>query len=94
MSKIEFSYASNAEHNFAQRLIIKTIERVTGRKKLEKLYNQYSKNDNNPRYFWSDILKAMEINVINKSQNKIDIPKSGSLLTVKSVKLESKPSNQ
>ena len=50
MSKIEFSYASNAEHNFAQRLIIKTIERVTGRKKLEKLYNQYSKNENNPRY--------------------------------------------
>lgn len=82
MSKIEFSYASDAEHNFAQRLIIKTIERVTGRKKLEKLYNQYSKNENNPRYFWGDILKAMEINVINKSQNKINIPQSGSLLII------------
>jgi len=39
---IDFSYASKIEHNFAQRLIIKTIERVTGKKKLEMLYNQYS----------------------------------------------------
>ena len=36
MGKIDFSYASSVEHNFAQRLIIKTIERVTGKKKLEK----------------------------------------------------------
>ena len=82
MDKIEFSYASDAEHNFAQRLIIKTIERVTGRKKLEKLYNQYSKNENDPKNFWSDILKAMEISVNNKSQNKINIPKNGPLLII------------
>ena len=42
MNKIDFSYASKLEHNFAQRLIIKTIERITGKKKLEKLYTQYS----------------------------------------------------
>ena len=41
MTKINFSYASNVEHNFAQRLVIKTIERVTGKRKLEKLYKQY-----------------------------------------------------
>ncbi|GIR05715.1 MAG: hypothetical protein CM15mP16_10920 [Candidatus Pelagibacterales bacterium] len=33
MDKINISYASNVEHNFAQRLIIKTIEKVTGKKK-------------------------------------------------------------
>ena len=44
MDKINISYASNVEHNFAQRLIIKTIENVTGKKKLEKLYNNYSLN--------------------------------------------------
>ena len=37
MNKINFSYASKSEHNFAQRLIIKTIESLTGKKKLEKL---------------------------------------------------------
>ena len=40
MSKLNFSYASNIEHNLAQRLVIKTIERVTGKKKLEALYKE------------------------------------------------------
>ena len=42
MNKIDLSYASKAEHNFAQRLIIKTIERATGKKKLERVYKDYS----------------------------------------------------
>ena len=29
MNKINFSYASKSEHNFAQRLIIKTIESLS-----------------------------------------------------------------
>ena len=32
MVKIEFSYASKVEHNFAQRFVIKTIETLTGKK--------------------------------------------------------------
>ncbi len=82
MNKINFSYASKVEHNFAQRLIIKTIERATGKKKLEKLYNQYSEHQNNPNDFWTDILKIMNITVINKSKNKISIPKNGSLIVI------------
>ena len=31
------------EHNIAQRLIIKLIENLTGKRKLEKLYKNYSK---------------------------------------------------
>tara|TARA_Y100000591_G_scaffold314828_1_gene321802 strand:+ start:677 stop:1501 length:825 start_codon:yes stop_codon:yes gene_type:complete len=82
MNKINFSYASDIEHNFAQRLIIKTIERVTGKKKLEKLYNQYSKSNNNPQMFWSDILNVMNIRIKNKSNNKIVIPRSGPLMII------------
>ena len=82
MDKIDFSYASNLEHNFAQRLIIKTIERVTGKKKLERLYKEYSHSRNSPKDFWSDILEIMNITVINKSKNKILIPSSGSLMVV------------
>ena len=53
MKKIDITYASKAEHNFAQRLIIKTIERATGKKKLEKVYKEYSEKNNDPRFFWS-----------------------------------------
>ena len=82
MTKIDFSYASKSEHNFAQRLIIKTIETLTGKKKLEKLYKNYSINSQNPKTFWTDILEQMEIKIINKSRNKLDIPKKGPLLII------------
>ncbi len=70
MSKFNFSYASNVEHNLAQRLIIKTIERVTGKKKLEALYSEYSQKENDPLNFWTDILNVMNISVIDKSKKK------------------------
>ena len=82
MKKLNFSYASDTEHNFAQRLLIKTIERVTGKKKLESLYSQYSNNKNNPKDFWTDILNIMDIKVSNKSSNKILIPKEGPLMVI------------
>ena len=67
MNKIDFSYASKSEHNLAQRMIIKTIETITGKKKLENLYRNYSSKLENPRTFWSDILNQMDITVVNKS---------------------------
>ena len=82
MNKIDFSYASKSEHNFAQRLIIKTIESLTGKRKLENLYKNYSINKHNPITFWSDIINEMEIKVINKSKSELVIPKQGPLLVV------------
>ena len=64
MNKIDFSYASQSEHNFAQRLIIKTIETLTGKKKLERLYKNYSLNSKNPHKFWKDILDEMKIKIV------------------------------
>ena len=82
MTKVSFSYASKSEHNFAQRLIIKTIETLTGKKKLESLYKNYSINAQDPKTFWSDILNEMEIKIVNKSRDKLFIPEKGSLLVV------------
>tara|TARA_B100000886_G_scaffold39347_3_gene24359 strand:- start:6446 stop:7267 length:822 start_codon:yes stop_codon:yes gene_type:complete len=82
MDKVNFSYASEIEHNFAQRLIIKSIEKITGKGKLEKLYIQYSKEGNDPKFFWSDILKVLKIKILNKSKNKILIPKDRSLMII------------
>ena len=41
VNKIDISYASKSEHNFAQRLIIKTIEQLTGKRKLQKIYSEF-----------------------------------------------------
>ena len=82
MNKLNFSYASKLEHNFAQRLIIKTIENITGKRKLEKLYKDYSENAGEPVYFWRDILKLMDIKVINKSSDPLIVPSKGSLIVI------------
>ena len=82
MNKIELSYASKVEHNFAQRVIIKTIEKITGKKKLQKIYDDFSKNNTNPRYFWRGILEAMDIEVIDNSTEGIKIPPKGPLLMI------------
>ena len=82
MNKIKITYASNSEHNFAQRLIIKTIERATGRNKLEKVYKEYSEKIDDPRFFWSAVLEIMNIKVTNKSKDSLKIPHSGPLLMI------------
>ena len=41
MNKIDISYVSKTEHNLAQRLIIKTIEQITGKRKLQKIYREF-----------------------------------------------------
>ncbi len=82
MNKIDFSYASKSEHNFAQRLVIKTIETLTGKRKLENLYKNYSIDSNNPKTFWTDILQEMKITIVDKSYNQLTIPKEGALLVI------------
>ena len=82
MNKIDFSYASKSEHNFAQRLVIKTIESITGKRKLEKLYKNYSAHPKDPVNFWSDIIELMQINVVNNSLIPLEVPSNGPLLVV------------
>ena len=82
MNKIDFSYASKTEHNLAQRFLIKSIERITGKKKLENLYKNYSLQSKDPVNFWSDILKLMKIKIKNKSNIELDVPNSGPLVVI------------
>ena len=83
MNKIDISYASRTEHNLAQRLIIKTIEQITGKRKLQKIYSDFSKKNNDPRYFWTGILNSMEIKIKNMSNKKNFIPAAGSFTSNK-----------
>ena len=82
MNKINISYASKIEHNFAQRILIKTIEQFTGKRKLEKIYKDFSLKNTDPRYFWSGLLNSMRIKIINKSESKNTIPVTGRLLMI------------
>ncbi len=82
MNEVSFSYASKVEHNFAQRLIIKFIENLTGKRKLEKLYKNYTLSPNRPLDFWSDVLNLMRIKVVNKSNDPLYIPKKNSLMII------------
>ena len=82
MEKIKFTYASRSEHNIAQRLIIQTIEKITGKKKLENLYQEYKHNSNDPANFWQDMIHLTKINIIDKSKNPLNIPKNGSLIVI------------
>ena len=79
---IDFSYASKIEHNFAQRLIIKLIENLTGKRKLEKIYKNYALKNNEPLNFWTDVLNLLNITVINKSKYSLRIPTKGPLMVI------------
>ena len=76
MNKIDISYASKSEHNFAQRILIKTIEQFTGKRKLQKLYSDFKKNNYEPLHFWTGILQTMNIKVLDKSSSGISNDKS------------------
>ena len=82
MNKLDFSYASKIEHNIAQRLIIKLIENLTGKRKLEKLYRSYIPDNQDPSNFWADILSLMEIKIVNKSKKPLLIPEKGPLMII------------
>ena len=47
-----------------------------------EIEKEYSKNSNDPRFFWSTVLEIMNIKVVNKSKNIIQIPNSGPLLMI------------
>ena len=80
MNKLNFSYASKVEHNFAQRLVIRLIENLT-ETKIRKLYRNYTLSSKGPRLL-SDVLKLMKIKVIDKSAESLSIPETGSLMII------------
>ena len=82
LNKVDFSYASKIEHNLAQRLIIKLIENLTGKRKLEKIYKNYALKNNEPLNFWTDILNLLNITIVNKSKYCLHIPIKGSLMVI------------
>ena len=79
--KKKFSYSSN-ELSKPKQFIINSIEKISGRKKLEKLYQQYNEEDSKPHLFWTDVKNLLKLKVDVKSKIKLNIPKKGPLIII------------
>ncbi len=77
-----FTY-STPQQPFAQRLLIKTIEKLTGQLKIWRLYNEYTREDPSVREnFWDASIKKLNLNVNYDSTALASIPKTGALVVV------------
>ncbi len=77
-----FTYAS-PDHHPLQRLFIRTIETFTGRLKIWKLYDSYTREDPLTRdNFWDAALRKLAVNVDYDHQALANIPKTGALVVV------------
>lgn len=79
--KKSFSYSSN-ELSKPKQFIINSIEKISGRKKLEKLYQQYDEESRAPHLFWSDVKNLLKLKVNIKSIQQLNIPKKGPLIII------------
>ena len=68
--KKTFSYSSK-ELSKPKQFIVNSIEKISGRKKLEKLYQQYDEENRKPHLFWTDVknLLKLKINIKSKKKN-------------------------
>ena len=78
----KFSYSSSDELSRPKKFIVNSIEKISGRKKLEKLYSQYDEKKREPHLFWSDVKNLLKLKVNIKSKQKLDIPKKGPLIII------------
>ena len=72
--KKTFSYSSN-ELSKPKQFIVNSIEKISGRKKLEKLYQQYDEENREPHLFWTDVKNLLKLRINVKSKRKLSIPK-------------------
>jgi len=56
----EFSYSSPHD-SILKRVIIRTVESLTGKKKLQKIYDELHQNDPNPWEVWGQALDKLDI---------------------------------
>ena len=79
--KNTFSYSSN-ELSKPKQFIVNSIEKISGRKKLEKLYQQYDEENTEPHLFWTDVKNLLKLKVNVRSKKKLSIPKKGPLIII------------
>ncbi len=77
----DFSYASPHDSKF-KRFIIRTVEQVTGKKKLQKIYDELHEGEIDPWDVWGEALGKLDIGV-DYDQIQVDkFPKTGPVIFV------------
>jgi putative hemolysin len=76
-----FSYASQ-EVGPASRLVIRTIEAVTGQPKIRRIYQRYTKRRRPPQLFWADALASLKLTIRSNRTPAECIPRSGPLVMI------------
>lgn len=74
--KNTFSYSSN-ELSKPKQFIVNSIEKISGRKKLEKLYQQYDEENTEPHLFWTDVKNLLKLKVNVRSKKNYLFQKKG-----------------
>ena len=76
-----FSYA-DPDDPFLKRLIIRSIEYISGQPELYKLYNEYQRSPELYKNFWEGSIKKLNLNVDYSQEALKKIPKEGPLVVV------------
>ncbi len=76
-----FSYA-DPDDPFLKRLIIRSIEYISGQPELYKLYNEYQRSPELYKNFWEGSIKKLNLNVNYSEEALKKIPKEGPLVVV------------
>ena len=80
--KKKFSYSTSDELSRPRKFVVNSIERISGRKKLEKLYESYDEETRDPYLFWSDVKDLLKLKINIKSKKKFNIPRRGPLIII------------
>ena len=79
--KIKLSYSTENDPKL-KKLFISTIEFLTGRRKLEKLYNEIDALDLQAGPLWEEILRRLDIGIIYDEDQFNKLPKDGPLVFI------------
>ncbi len=80
-SGYNFSYSS-AEDGWLKRFVITTLENATGKKELQRIYNQLHDNNPNPYKVWKEAMDELNISMDYDAERLDLIPKSGPVIFV------------
>jgi putative hemolysin len=80
-SPVNFSYAAPDDPWF-KRVVIRTIERMTGQPYLKSLYDDHFTNPVPGESFWDSAVRRLQLNVVTNEDRLHQLPRTGPLVVV------------
>ncbi len=81
VAKSRLSYAKDSDPKF-KRIVIKTIETITGRPRIEKLYTEMKQMDLTPQTIWQVALEKLQVHAHYSEEQLAKVPKDGPIVFV------------